>query len=62
MTQEQLQTIADTCREHGYNFALALRTAVRDGTPWYRTETPSQEFERRSAEAFAILSARQDLA
>lgn len=59
MTQEQLQAIADTCRAHGYNFALALRTAVRDGEPWYRTETPSQEYERRLTEAFAITSSAE---
>ena len=46
MTQEQIQTIADTCREYGYNFGLALRTAARDGTPWYLKETPSQEYDR----------------
>lgn len=46
MTQEQIQAIVNTCQDHGYNLALALRTAARDGEPWYRTETPSQEFER----------------
>ena len=59
MTQEQLQTIADTCLAHGYNFALALRTAVRDGTPWYLEETPSQEFDRRVLQARALLSGHE---
>ena len=35
LTAAQLQLIADTCRAYGYDFCVALRTAVRDGVPYY---------------------------
>ena len=35
MSAAAFQAIHDHCREHGYDFELALRTAIRDGTPWY---------------------------
>lgn len=40
LTESQIQEIADTCHAHGYDFRLALRTAARDGKPWYREVTP----------------------
>ena len=46
LTARQIQEIADKCLFYGYNFHLAITTAARDGTPWYRTETPDQEFAR----------------
>lgn len=30
-----VSVIAIACAEGGYDFALALRTYVRDGVPWY---------------------------
>ena len=39
LTDRAIQTIADVCRIGGYNFTLALRTAVRDGVPWYVSES-----------------------
>ena len=49
MTQEQIQTIADECSQHGYNFRVALRTAARDGEPFYRTERETYEYQRELA-------------
>ena len=54
LTPEDIQAIADTCRIGGYNFSLALRTAARDGVPWYLTETPSQAFDRMANAAHSI--------
>ena len=39
LTDRQIQAIADTCQRNGYAFTLALRTAQRDGVPWYVPET-----------------------
>lgn len=36
LTEREIQEIADTCATGGYDFRLALRTAARDGKPWYR--------------------------
>lgn len=36
LTVRQIQEIADTAHAGGYDFNLALKTAVRDGVPWYR--------------------------
>ena len=30
-----IQAIHEECRAGGFDFELALRTAFRDGTPWY---------------------------
>jgi hypothetical protein len=49
MTQEQIQTIADTCHEYGYDFSVALRTARRDGEPYYRTARETYEYQRELA-------------
>jgi hypothetical protein len=35
MTAAAFQAIHDTCRDGGFDFDLALRTALRDGEPWY---------------------------
>lgn len=35
MTAADFQAIYDHCRQGGYDFDLALRTAIRDGEPWY---------------------------
>jgi hypothetical protein len=53
LTAEVIQEIANTCRDGGYCFTLALRTAERDGAPWYVHETPDQEYERQLREAHA---------
>ena len=49
LTQEQIQTIANDCHAHGYDFSLALRTAERDGTPWYRLPEETYEYQREIA-------------
>lgn len=36
----QIQAIADACHAGGYDFQLALKTAARDGVPWFRQVTP----------------------
>jgi hypothetical protein len=36
LTEQQIQAIADECYRTGCDFSLALRTAARDGVPWYR--------------------------
>lgn len=36
----QIQDIADACHAGGYDFQLALKTAARDGVPWFRQVTP----------------------
>lgn len=51
MTAEQIQAIADKCHECGYDFQLALRTAARDGVPYYRT--PAESFESQRDRAMA---------
>lgn len=45
LTEERMQTIIDHAQGHGYDVALALRTAERDGTPWYRTREETFEYQ-----------------
>ena len=56
MTAEQIQAIADKCHECGYDFRLALRTAARDGVPYYRR--PSESYESQRDRALAAEDAR----
>jgi hypothetical protein len=46
LTWQQIQDIADTSRLMGYDFRLALRTAERDGAPYYvkMCETSDYQF------------------
>lgn len=51
LTETHIQEIAETSALGGYDFQTALRTAERDGTAWYRRETPDEQYERELREA-----------
>lgn len=47
------QIIHTVCREGGYDHALAIKTYVRDGEPWYVTRDKARQLEKSIEEQLA---------